>query len=56
MQDFKFKTSRLGTTGLILFLGIALAACSPAKKYQMSNGTGDNLRRRGELPGQRRLI
>ena len=37
MRDFKFKTSRLGTTGLILFLGTALAACSPAKKYQKSN-------------------
>ena len=53
MRDFKFKTSRLGTTGLILSLGIALAACSPAKKYQKSNGTADNLgERRGELPGK----
>ena len=43
MRDFKFKTSRAGPTGLILFLGIALAACSPAKKYQKSNGTADNL-------------
>ena len=43
MRDFKFKTSRLGTTGLILFLGIALAACSAAKKYQKSDGTVDNL-------------
>ena len=43
MRDFKLKTSRLATTGLILLLGIALAACSPAKKYQKSNGTADNL-------------
>ena len=43
MRDFKFKISRLGTTGLILFLGIALAACSPAKKYQTSIGIEDDL-------------
>ena len=43
MRDFKFKISRLGTIGLILSLGIALAACSPAKKYQKSNRTADNL-------------
>ena len=43
MRDFKFKPSRLGTTGLILLLGIALAACSPAKKYQTSIGIEDDL-------------
>ena len=43
MRDFKFKTSRLGTTGLVLLLSIALAACSPAKKYQTSTGIADNL-------------
>ena len=41
MRDFKFKTPRLGRIGLTLLLGTALAACSPAKKYQMSNGTED---------------
>ena len=43
MRDFRLKISRLGTIGLILSLGIALAACSPAKKYQKSNRTADNL-------------
>ena len=43
MRDFKFKISKLVTTSLILSLGIALAACSPAKKYQKSNGTANNL-------------
>ena len=43
MRDFKFKTSRLATPGLILMLGIELAACAPAKKYQTSIGVADNL-------------
>ena len=43
MRDFKFKPSRLATTGVILLLGIALAACAPAKKYQTSIGVADNL-------------
>ena len=43
MRDFKLKPSGLCTTGLILLLGIALAACSPAKKYQTSNGIEDEL-------------
>ena len=43
MRDFEFKTSRLATTSLVLLLGIALAACAPAKKYQTSVGVADNL-------------
>ena len=43
MSDFKFKIPRYAQSALMLFLGVALAACSPAKKYQKFNRTTDTL-------------
>ena len=43
MSDFKFKIPRYAQSALMLFLGVALAACSPAKKYQKYNRTTDTL-------------
>ena len=43
MRDFRFKTPICTQTALILFLSVALAACSPAKKYQKTNRTNDTV-------------
>ena len=43
MRDFKFKTHICAQTALILFLGVTLAACAPAKKYQSTNQTTDTV-------------
>ena len=43
MRDFKFKTPICAQTALILLMGVALAACSPAEKYQSTNRTTDTL-------------
>ena len=39
MRDVKLKTSLWAQIALIFFLGVALAACSPAQKYKKTNRT-----------------